>query len=71
MDGTIPSAFTALFFIPIIFVAYRYPLGVAATLAIFASALSSPAMTLAGVHFDDSVRLGSGSAGPPSTCSWR
>src|SRR5438128_12293855 len=56
MDGTIPSAFTALFFIPIIFVAYRYPLGVAATLAIFASVLSSPAMTLAGVHFDDSVR---------------
>lgn len=56
MDGAIPSAFTALFFIPIIFVAYRYPLGVAATLAIFASVLSSPAMTLAGVHFDDSVR---------------
>jgi HD-GYP domain-containing protein (c-di-GMP phosphodiesterase class II) len=56
MDGTIPSAFTALFFIPIIFVAYRYPLGVAATLAIVASILSSPAMELAGVRFDDSVR---------------
>jgi HD-GYP domain-containing protein (c-di-GMP phosphodiesterase class II) len=55
-DGTIPSAFTTLFFIPIIFVAYRYPLGVAATLAIVASIFSSPLMTLAGVHFDDSVK---------------
>ncbi|MEO8456788.1 MAG: HD domain-containing phosphohydrolase [Chloroflexota bacterium] len=54
-DGSIPSAFTTLFFIPIIFVAYRYPLGVAASMAIVASIFTSPIMTLAGVSFDDSV----------------
>ncbi len=51
----IPSAFTALFFIPIIFTAYRYPLGVASALAVFASVLSSPVMELAGVQFDSSI----------------
>jgi HD-GYP domain-containing protein (c-di-GMP phosphodiesterase class II) len=55
-DGTIPSAFTTLFFIPIIFVAYRYPPGVGATLAIVASIFSSPLMTLVGVNFEDSVK---------------
>lgn len=55
VDGTIPSAFTTLFFIPIIFVAYRQPLGVAVVIATLASVFSSPAMSLAGVDLDDSV----------------
>ncbi|MEK7247244.1 MAG: GAF domain-containing protein, partial [Chloroflexota bacterium] len=55
VDGTIPSAFTTLFFIPIIFVAYRQPLGVAVIVATLASAFSSPAMSLTGVELDDSV----------------
>lgn len=55
LDGTIPSAFTTLFFIPIIFVAYRQPLGVGVLVAILASVFSSPAMTLVGVKLDDSV----------------
>jgi HD-GYP domain-containing protein (c-di-GMP phosphodiesterase class II) len=55
VDGTIPSAFTTLFFIPIIFVAYRQPLGTAVVIAALASLFSSPAMKLAGVALDDSV----------------
>src|SRR6266581_3657557 len=53
--GVIPSAFTTLFFIPIIFVAYRYPLPVSVGLAGLASLFSSPAMELAGVSVDRSV----------------
>ena len=55
MGGVIPSAFTTLFFIPIIFVAYRYPLPVSVGLAGLASLFSSPAMELAGVSVDRSV----------------
>jgi HD-GYP domain-containing protein (c-di-GMP phosphodiesterase class II) len=55
VDGTLPSAFTTLFFIPIIFVAYRYPLVIAVAVALVASLFSSPAMHLVGVKVDDSV----------------
>jgi hypothetical protein len=55
MDGTIPSAFTTLFFIPIIFVAYRHPLGIAVAVALLASLFSSPAMSAVGVNLDESV----------------
>ena len=55
MDGEVPSAFTTLFFIPIIFVAYRYPLNLALLIAGMASLFSSPAMEGAGVRLDASV----------------
>ncbi len=55
MDGEVPSAFTTLFFIPIIFVAYRYSLSVALLIAGLASVFSSPAMELIGVSLDQSV----------------
>jgi len=55
MDGDVPSAFTTLFFIPIIFAAYRYPLPLALLIAGLASMFSSPAMELAGVSLDSSV----------------
>ena len=54
-DGTIPSAFTTLFFIPIIFVAYRHPLIISVVVATVASVASSPAMSLFGVTIEDSV----------------
>jgi putative nucleotidyltransferase with HDIG domain len=55
MDGEVPSAFTTLFFVPIIFVAYRYSLPLALLIAGMASLFSSPAMELAGVRLDESV----------------
>ena len=55
IDGEVPSAFTTLFFIPIIFVAYRYSLPLALLIAGMASLFSSPAMELAGVRLDESV----------------
>jgi HD-GYP domain-containing protein (c-di-GMP phosphodiesterase class II) len=55
MDGAVPSAFTTLFFIPIIFVAYRYPLPLSLLVAGLASLFSSPAMELVGVSLDPSV----------------
>ncbi len=55
IGGELPSAASTLFFIPIIIVAYRYPLIFAVAVATLASFLSSPAMTLFGVHVDDSV----------------
>ena len=55
MDGAVPSAFTTLFFIPIIFVAYRYPLPLSLFVVALASVFSSPAMELAGVSLDASV----------------
>jgi putative nucleotidyltransferase with HDIG domain len=55
MDGEVPSAFTTLFFVPIIFVAYRYSLPLALLIAGMASLFSSPAMELAGVRLDQSV----------------
>ncbi|HEV8574573.1 MAG TPA: HD domain-containing phosphohydrolase, partial [Dehalococcoidia bacterium] len=55
MDGSVPSVFTTLFFIPIIFVAYRYPLPIALSIAGLASLFSSPAMELVGVNLDSSV----------------
>ncbi len=54
-DGKIPSAFTSLFFIPIIFAAYRYPLPVALGVAVIASVFSSPALELIGIPVDGSV----------------
>lgn len=53
--GQIPSVFTTLFFIPIIYVAYRYPLAVALGVAGIASLFSSPAMHVFGVTTDDSL----------------
>jgi HD-GYP domain-containing protein (c-di-GMP phosphodiesterase class II) len=55
MDGVVPSAFTTLFFIPIIFTAYRYPLPLALLIAGLASLFSSPAMELVNVSLDSSV----------------
>lgn len=55
LDGRLPSVFTTLFFLPIIVIAYRYPLGVSTALAVLASLLSSPAMELVGVSVDSSV----------------
>lgn len=55
IDGTVPSVFTTLLFIPIIVVAYRYPLSVSVCLVAVAALFSSPAMGLAGVSMDDSV----------------
>jgi HD-GYP domain-containing protein (c-di-GMP phosphodiesterase class II) len=54
-DGRIPSAYTSLFFIPIIYVAYRYPLPVSLGVALIASVFSSPALEVVGVPVDDSV----------------
>ena len=55
VDARLPSAFTTLFFIPIILVAYRYPLAVALVLTGIASLFSSPAMWLFGVDIDEAV----------------
>jgi HD-GYP domain-containing protein (c-di-GMP phosphodiesterase class II) len=55
VDGTIPSAFTALFFIPIIILAYRFPPTAGVVAAAVATLFSSPAMLLTGVEIDDSV----------------
>lgn len=54
-DGQIPSGFTSLFFLPILFVGYRYPLWVSLGIAVIASLFSSPALELAGASVDDSV----------------
>ncbi len=55
LDGQIPSAFTTLFFLPIIFVAYRFPLIVAVCVAALASTFSSPLMGLIGVPLKDAI----------------
>ena len=55
VDGRIPSIFTTLFFLPIIVVAYRYPLAVSVGIAAIASFFSSPALELAGVRMDSAV----------------
>ena len=55
MAGKLPTPASALFFIPIIYVAYRYPLSIAVVFAGLASVLTSPAMELVGVNVDDSV----------------
>jgi HD-GYP domain-containing protein (c-di-GMP phosphodiesterase class II) len=54
-QGELPSAFTTLFFIPIILVAYRFPLIVSVAIAGLASVFSSPLVTLFGVEMDESV----------------
>ncbi len=54
-SGSVPSPFTTLFFLPIIFVAYRYELLLAVGVAAVASVFSSPALTVFGVSLDDSV----------------
>jgi HD-GYP domain-containing protein (c-di-GMP phosphodiesterase class II) len=55
IDGAVPSAFTTLFFVPIIFVAYRYSLQMGLLIAGLASLFSSPAMELVGVQLDSAV----------------
>jgi HD-GYP domain-containing protein (c-di-GMP phosphodiesterase class II) len=55
MDGELPSAFTTLFFIPILLVAYRYALWVSLTVAGLASLFSSPLIILTGGSVDESV----------------
>ncbi|MFQ5473453.1 MAG: HD-GYP domain-containing protein, partial [Dehalococcoidia bacterium] len=55
VDGRIPSVFTTLFFLPIIVVAYRYPLAVSVGIAAIASFFSSPVLGLAGVRMDSAV----------------
>lgn len=54
-DGQIPSAFTSLFFIPIIFVAYRYTLPASLAVAVIASVFSSPALQILGLSIESSV----------------
>ncbi len=55
LGGSIPSAFTTLFFLPIILIALRFPLSVAFAAAVMASIFSSPAMQLVGVSINASV----------------
>src|SRR3989304_5484265 len=55
MDGELPSAFTTLFFLPILLFAYRYALWVSLGVAGLASLFSSPAIALAGGVIDQSV----------------
>ncbi len=55
VDGQIPSAYTTLFFVPIVVVAYRHPLAFSLAIAGLASLFSSPAMAAAGVEVDESV----------------
>jgi len=56
IDGSVPSVFSTLFFVPIIFLAYRHGLSPALGAAIIASLASSPAMELLGARLDESVR---------------
>lgn len=55
VGGSIPSAFTPLFFLPITFLGYRFKLPLAVGVAGLASLCSSPAMQLVGVRIDQSV----------------
>ena len=55
IDGEVPSTFTAAFFLPICFAAYRFPLPFSVLLAAIASVFSSPAMTAVGVSMNESV----------------
>src|SRR3990172_6831788 len=54
-DGRIPSVFTTLFFLPIIFLAYRRPLAYSLIAAVVASLATSPAMGVLGVEMNDTV----------------
>src|SRR3990170_1263071 len=54
-DGQIPSVFTTLFFLPIIFLAYRHPLAYSLIAAVLASLATSPAMGVFGVEMNDTV----------------
>lgn len=55
LGGKFPSPFTTFFFLPIIFLGYRYPLPLALAAAAIASAFSSPLVRLAGASVDPSV----------------
>src|SRR3989304_5948582 len=54
-DGRIPSVFTTLFFLPIIFLAYPPPLPSSLVAAVVASLATSPAMGVFGVEMNDTV----------------
>ena len=54
-DGRIPSVFTTLFFLPIIFLAYRHALAYSLVAAAVASLATSPAMGVFGVKMNDTV----------------
>ncbi|HEU4759048.1 MAG TPA: hypothetical protein VFT91_03605, partial [Dehalococcoidia bacterium] len=54
-DGRMPSPFTTLFFLPIILVAYRQPLGLSLAITVVATFFSSPALAVLGAKVDDSV----------------
>src|SRR3989304_9684620 len=54
-DGQIPSVFTTLFVLPIIFLAYRHPLAYSLVAAVLASLATSPAMGVFGVKMNDTV----------------
>ena len=53
--GRVPGVFTTAFFLPIIFLAYRQPLGYSLAIAVIASVASSPAMGLFGVEMSHTV----------------
>ena len=53
--GRVPSFFSTVFFVPIIFAAYRHSLSLALALAFIASFFGSPAMALFGVNVDDTI----------------
>ena len=55
VDGVLPSAFTTLFFLPILLVAYRYPLPASLGVATIASLFSSPLIMLFGGTVEESV----------------
>src|SRR3972149_2977579 len=54
-DGRLPSVFTTLFFLPIIFLASRHPLAYPLVAAAVASLATSPAMGVFGVKMNDTV----------------
>src|SRR3972149_2732279 len=56
--GRIPSVFTTLFFLPIIFLAYRHPLPSSLVAAVVASLATSPAMGVFGVEMNDTIMPG-------------
>ena len=55
IDGELPSAFSTLFFLPILLVAYRYPLPLSLGVAGLASLFSSPLVVLSGGTVEESV----------------
>src|SRR3990172_7627389 len=63
-DGRIPSVFTTLFFLPIIFLAYRHPLAYSLVAAVFASLATRPVLGVLNVEMNPTGMPGLGVGGP-------